>query len=94
MRIDNFDADKDMRNKYLLLKGIKTTEFGIDKYLNMSDPIILVQEYSRISGYVIDTERDLFKNPTVQNIEIEDISNIEFKEYFKNNIDHIKKLPP
>lgn len=42
MRIDNFDADKDMRTKYSLLKGVKTTDFGIDKYLNMNDPIIVI----------------------------------------------------
>ena len=90
MRIDNFDSDKDMRNKYLHLKGVKTTDFGIDKYLNMNDPIILVEEFSKISGIEIQTERDLINNPTVQNIEIEDISNVEFKEYFKNNMDNIQ----
>ncbi|CDW85155.1 UNKNOWN [Stylonychia lemnae] len=94
LRIDNFDADKDMRNKYLLLKGIKTTDFGIDKYLNMSDPITLIEEFSKQSGIEIQTERDLIMNPTVQNIEIEEIHNLEFKEYFKNNMDNIKKLPP
>lgn len=65
MRIDNFDSDKDMRNKYALLKGVKTTDFGIDKYLNMNDPIILVEEFSNLSGIDISTDRDLLKNPTV-----------------------------
>lgn len=50
MRIDTFDSDKDMRNKYSLLKGVKTTDFGIDEYLNMNDPLVLVEELSKLSG--------------------------------------------
>jgi hypothetical protein len=50
MRIDNFDADKDMRIKYSMLKGIKTTDFGIDPYFNMNDPLIVIKEISKLSG--------------------------------------------
>lgn len=61
MRIDNFDADKDMRKKYSILKSInaKTSDFGISPYLNMNDPIVLVEELSKLSGVYIETERDL-----------------------------------
>lgn len=57
-RIDNFQPDKDLRSKYALLKGIKTTDFGIDPYLNMSDPIIVVKEVSKKYGIDIETTRD------------------------------------
>lgn len=41
-RIDSFEQDKDLRGKYSLLKGVKTTEFGIDPYLCLSDPIVVI----------------------------------------------------
>jgi hypothetical protein len=50
MRIDNFDGDKDMRIKYGMLKGIKTTDFDIDKYLSMNDPLLVVDELSKLYG--------------------------------------------
>jgi hypothetical protein len=47
VRIDNFDPDKDMRKKYSMLKGVKTSEFGIDPYLTMNDPTILIEELQK-----------------------------------------------
>lgn len=44
VRIDNFDSDKDLRAKYGILKGVKTTDFGIDPYLSLCDPVLLVKE--------------------------------------------------
>eukprot|EP00347_Sterkiella_histriomuscorum_P007333 403349353 len=95
MRIDNFDSDKDMRQKYQILKSInaKTQDFGINPYLCLNDPIVLVEELSKLSGVIIETDRDLLQNPTVQNIELEEFENIEFKEYLKSNMEHINQLP-
>ena len=37
LRIDCFDQDKDLRAKYSMLKGVQTTDFGIDPYLSMNN---------------------------------------------------------
>jgi hypothetical protein len=57
-RIDTFDADKDLRHKYTLMKGIKTLHFGIDPYLSMADPLILIREISIKNGIDIEASRD------------------------------------
>lgn len=59
MRIDSFDADKDMRIKYSMLKGVKTTDFEIDRYLSMNDPLIVVEELCKLSGIQIETDREM-----------------------------------
>ena len=59
MRIDNFDADKDMRIKYTMLKGVNTTDFEIDKYLSMNDPLVVVEELGKISGIHLESDSDL-----------------------------------
>ncbi len=59
MRIDNFDADKDMRVKYSMLKGVTTTDFEIDKYLSMNDPVVVVEELGKISGIHMESDTDL-----------------------------------
>ena len=38
VRIDTFENDKDLRTKYTMLKGVQTTDFGIDPYLSLNDP--------------------------------------------------------
>ena len=83
VRIDNFDPDKDMRKKYNMLKGVKTSDFGIDPYLTMNDPAILIQEISKFRDVEIETSRELISNPTVQNLDLEDMTNMQFKEYIK-----------
>jgi hypothetical protein len=54
-----------MRKKYSILKGVKTSDFGIDSYLTMNDPAILIQEISSFKEVEIETSRDLVSNPTV-----------------------------
>ena len=44
MRIDSFDQDKDIREKYFLLKGVQANEFGIDPYLSMNDAGVFFKE--------------------------------------------------
>jgi hypothetical protein len=39
--------------KYTLLKGIKTTDFGIAPYFCLADPILLVSEISKKYGIEI-----------------------------------------
>ena len=41
------------------MKGITTTDFGIDPYLNMSDPITMVREVSKKYGIDIETNGDM-----------------------------------
>lgn len=41
-RIDNFDFDKDLRVKYVALKGVKTTDFEIDPYLSLAQPFVVL----------------------------------------------------
>ena len=74
-----------MRKKYSILKGVKTSDFGIDPYLTMNDPAILIQEISSFKEVEIETSRDLVSNPTVQNMDLEDMMNMQFKEYIKQN---------
>ncbi len=54
-RVDNFDFDKDLRAKYACLKGVKTTDFSIDPYLSLADPLILLKEASQRYGIEIKT---------------------------------------
>ncbi len=54
-RVDNFDFDKDLRAKYACLKGVKTTDFSIDPYLSLADPLILLKEASQRYGFEIKT---------------------------------------
>jgi hypothetical protein len=44
VRIDTFESDKDLRTKYTMLKGVQTTDFGIDPYLSLNDPQIFFKE--------------------------------------------------
>ena len=92
-RIDNFDFDKDLRIKYTTLKGVKTTDFEIDPYLSLAHPFVVIQEASKKYGIDIKTSQQLIPNPTVQKLDFEDFVNIEFKEYFKTNKEHIEELP-
>jgi hypothetical protein len=46
-----------------MLKGVKTTDFGIDEYLCMADPVIVVKEASARYGINITNEDD--RNTTV-----------------------------
>ena len=50
VRIDNFEGDKDLRNKYSLLKGVQTTDFGIDAYLSLNDPQVFFKELFKKHG--------------------------------------------
>lgn len=34
----------------MMLKGIKTTDFGIDPYLSLADPIVVIKEASKKYG--------------------------------------------
>ena len=92
-RVDNFDQDKDLRAKYSCMKGVKTTDFSIDPYLSLADPLIVLKEASLRYGIDIKTQNMLLQNPSVQKMDLEDIVNIEFKEYFKNNHEDFKQLP-
>ena len=44
VRIDTFEQDKDLRTKYTMLKGVQTTDFGIDSYLSLNDPQVFFKE--------------------------------------------------
>lgn len=90
-RIDNFDFDKDLRHKYSLLKGIKTTDFEIDPYLSLAEPHTVIKEASIKYGITI--KSDVVQNPTVQKLDFEDVVNLEFKEYFRTHKAHIEELP-
>ena len=50
VRIDCFDQDKDLRNKYSLLKGVQTSDLGIDPYLSMNDASVFFKEASKKFG--------------------------------------------
>jgi hypothetical protein len=92
-RVDNFDGDKDLRSKYTCMKGVKTTDFSIDAYLSLAEPLVVFKEASERFGITIKTTSDMISNPTVQKMDLEDCVNIEFKEYFKKNKEHIEELP-
>ena len=44
VRIDTFEQDKDLRTKYTMLKGVQTTDFGIEPHLSLNDPGIFFKE--------------------------------------------------
>jgi hypothetical protein len=44
LRIDTFEWDKDLRTKYSVLKGIQTSDLGIDPYLSMNDAKLFFKE--------------------------------------------------
>jgi hypothetical protein len=44
VRIDTFEQDKDLRSKYTLLKGVQTTDFGIEPYLSLNDASVFFKE--------------------------------------------------
>jgi hypothetical protein len=46
-RIDCFAFDKDLRHKYTILKGVRPSDFGIDPYLCMNDPLVVVNEAAK-----------------------------------------------
>lgn len=50
MRIDCYDQDKDLRVKYLMLKGVQTSDFGIDPYLSMNDAAVFCKEAAKKYG--------------------------------------------
>ena len=58
-RVDNFDFDRDLRLKYGALKGVKTTDFAIDPYFSLADPIVVIKEASSRYGIEIQTSDDL-----------------------------------
>lgn len=64
-RIDNFDFDKDLRDKYSTLKGVKTNDFAIDPYLSLAEPLVVFKEASLRYGVSIRTTSELVENPTV-----------------------------
>ena len=64
-RVDNFDFDKDMRAKYASFKGVKTTDFAIDPYLSLADPLVVIKEASLKFGISIKTDSELVSNTTV-----------------------------
>lgn len=81
-RIDCFDQDKDLRVKYLMLKGVQTTDFGIDPYLSMNDAAVFFKEASLKFGVELRAGSigDLSVNTTLQ-IEINEseLGNVGFK---------------
>ena len=58
-RVDNFDFDKAMRLKYATLKGVKTTDFAIDPYLSLADPLVVIKEANKRYGVEIKTRSEL-----------------------------------
>lgn len=44
LRVDWFSKDQDIRQKYDMLQGVKTLDFGIDPYLSLNDPLLLARE--------------------------------------------------
>jgi hypothetical protein len=72
---------------------VKTTDFAIDPYLCLADPLVVIKEANQRYGVDIKTRSELVQNPTVQKLDMEEIVNIEFKEYFKQNRADIMGLP-
>jgi hypothetical protein len=58
-RIDNFELDKDLRMKYSTLKGVKTTDFAIDPYLSLAQPLVVIKEASKKYGIDIKASSEL-----------------------------------
>jgi hypothetical protein len=82
-----------LRAKYLMLKGVQTTDFGIDPYLSMNDASVFFKEASKKFGIELKVgaggngEGSLnLVNTTVQ-IEINesDLANVGFKQYLTAN---------
>ena len=88
-RIDNYEYDKDLRGKYALLKGAKTTDFGVDAYLSMQDPVVLVKEACKRYN-IRGTVEEMHENSTLQKLDLEEIDSKEFFRVYKTRIE---KLP-
>lgn len=110
MRIDSFDQDKDIRDKYMLLKGVSASEFGIDPYLSMNDAGVFFKEALKKFGMRDFTtekkesdssmmDRSLI-NTTVQmndgaSMANEmEIANIGFRQYLSDHKGLLQSLPP
>ena len=102
VRIDTFEGDKDLRNKYASLKGVQTTDFGIDPYLSLNDPQVFFKELFQKHGIqssnieAVDAISTSQMNTTVQQelgVNTSEITNIGFKQYITENADLIKRLP-
>jgi len=48
-----------MRLKYATIKGVKTTDFAIDPYLSLADPMVVIKEANLKYGVDIQTRSDL-----------------------------------
>ena len=103
IRIDCFDSDKDLRNKFSMLKGVQTTDFGVDPYLSMNDASVFFKEASKKFGVDLSISHqtpggvDHSMNTTVQidvNLNDHEIGNIGFKEYLTENKHLLNLLPP
>jgi hypothetical protein len=100
VRIDTFEGDKDLRNKYSLLKGVQTTDFGIDAYLSLNDPQVFFKELFKKHGLTSRTSEaaDAISasqmNTTVQQelngVNTSDIGNVSFKQYITENAELIQ----
>ncbi len=64
---------------------MKTTDFAIDPYLSLADPLVVIKEANKRYGVEIKTRNELVSNTTLQMLDSEDLVNIEFKEYFKKH---------
>ena len=87
LRIDCFDQDKDLRAKYSMLKGVQTTDFGIDPYLSMNNADIFFQEII-IKFELRNEQRTSIVNSTVQAeypINDAEIHNYGFKDFLREN---------
>lgn len=97
VRIDCYDQDKDLRSKYSMLKGVQSSEFGIDPYLSLNDAGVLIKEAAK--KYKVDIKEERANTEVSQNLvnttvqlgengvgnEHSQAVNIGFKQYLQDN---------
>ncbi|CDW88022.1 UNKNOWN [Stylonychia lemnae] len=95
VRIDNFELDRDIRAKYALLKGVQPADFGIDPYLQLKNPLILLTELQK--QFKIDLSSLILlisnKNLTLQNQEYSEIKQFTYQDFTKQYKEEIDQLP-
>ena len=58
VRIDSYDMDKDLRAKYRVLQGLKTSDVGIDSYFSMNDAQLFFRELAKRHGVDLPQSHD------------------------------------
>ena len=99
LRIDSYDMDKDFRAKYQLLKGIKTSDMGIDHYFSMNDAPLFFKEASKKYGVELKADTSFMSDKSMMNttlqqeLNVQDIANIDFKQYLEEHKQIMDNMP-